>query len=223
MIRRSILKGLAVMALPGTGGLTPPANAPRGQALTPGVQPGTTGGVQFARVVVVFGPTGAVNGVFVYQPGTRPGTGNGPVLSGTEATADLYGNPVEPGWVSYAAPGSAAWAQLGAGQLNLNFPGMTTPASVALSVAGQAALLSGDTSAGDSPAGVQVTSKNANGGSRLVSLVSDKTQLTASASADLPLAHLAQFPISGAATLATTIAAVNALYAALVTAQVFAS
>lgn len=43
------------------------------------------------------------------------------------------------------------------------------------------------------------------------------------ASHTLPLAHDANFPVSGAATLAQVITALNALYADLVTAQVFAS
>jgi len=46
--------------------------------------------------------------------------------------------------------------------------------------------------------------------------------LNTSASASIPLAALSQFPISGSATLATTITAVNALYSALVTAGIIA-
>ena len=221
--RRSFLGGMIAMTIPGAGGQQPPGQgAPRGQKTPPGVQPGTTG-VDFARVVIVFGPSGAVNGVFVYQAGTKPGAGNGPLLSGTLSAKDFYGNTVQQGWVSYAAPGSSAYAALLNAHVALSTTGMTSPALVEVTIPGQAALTSGDTSVSDSPAAVTVTSKNANGGARLVSLVSDQTQLTAGSSANIPLAHLSQFPISGAATLATTIAAVNALYAALVTAQVFAS
>ena len=213
-----------MLAMTGLGGTPPPPmNAPRGQATPPGVQPGVSAGIDFARVVVVFGPTGAVNGVFIYQAGTTPKTGNGPLLSGTLAADDLYKNPVQQGWVSYAAPDSNTYAALLNAHLALNIAGMSSPGLVLMDFAGQIAMLSGDTAAGDSPAAVTATSKNANGGARLVSLVADQVQLNAAASANIPLAHLSQFPISGAATLATTIAAVNALYAALVTAQVFAS
>lgn len=211
------------MTIPGMGGQQPPGQgAPRGQKTPPGVQPGTTG-VDFARVVIVFGPSGAVNGVFIYQAGTKPAAGNGPVLSGTLSSKDFYTNVVQQGWVSYASPGSSTYAALLNAHLALSFAGAVSPGLVLMLAAGQISMQSGTTGVSDSPAAVTATSKNANGGARLVSLVADQVQLNAAASANLPLAHLSQFPISGAATLATTIAAVNALYAALVTAQVFAS
>lgn len=211
------------MTIPGMGGQQPPGQgAPRGQKTPPGVQPGTTG-VDFARVVIVFGPSGAVNGVFIYQAGTKPAAGNGPVLSGTLSAKDFYGNTTQQGWVSYASPGSGTYAALINATLFLKIAGMFTPGGVSMGPAGQIGLTSGETTSGDSPAGVFALSKNANGGLRGVQLVADQVQLIAGASADLPLAHLSQFPVSGAATLAQVITAVNAMYAALVTAQVFAS
>ena len=201
-----------------------PFNAPAGQATPVGVQPGTQAGITFARVVIVFGPTGAVNGIFIYNPGTTPGAGNGPVLSGTLAAKDPYGNAVQQGWVSYAAPGSSVFGALLNGLLELNAAGSVSPGSVAAFGAGNLLIGSGTTGAADNQASVELQSKNASGKTaRVGAFAVDELQLTAGASALLPLAHLSQFPISGAATLATTIAAVNALYAALVTAQVFAS
>lgn len=225
--RRSFLGGMIAMTIPGAGGQQPPGQgAPRGQKTPPGVQPGTTG-VDFARVVIVFGPSGAVNGVFIYQAGTKPGAGNGPVLSGTLSAKDFYGNAVQSGWVSYSSPGSAAWAQLLQGQLAINVTASQShPATVSAAGAGGIDLNSGTVTAGDSPAVVQATSAQnplSSGGQSTIALGAARTQLVNGASALLPLAHLSQFPISGAASLATTIAAVNALYAALVTAQVFAS
>jgi hypothetical protein len=46
------------------------------------------------RIVVVYGPTGAVTGVFVYAPGTTPKLGNPPVAWMTESAKDPYGNAV---------------------------------------------------------------------------------------------------------------------------------
>ena len=213
------------MTIPGAGGQQQrPFNAPAGQATPVGVQPGTQAGITFARAVVVFGPTGAVNGIFIYQAGTTPANGNGPVLSGTLAPTDPYKNTVQQGWVSYASPGSAAWGALLNGELQLNSPGSVAPGTVAAFGAGNVLAVSGTTGAADAAASFELQSKNASGlAARVAALAVDQLQLTAGASAKLPLAHLSQFPISGAATLATTIAAANAMYAALVTAQVFAS
>lgn len=88
------------MTTPGSGdGLVRPQNAPSGQQVVSGIQPGTTGGVTLAQYVVVFGTpnpaTGAAPGVFVYS-GT-PAAGNSPVLSLTLATEDPYGNAIAPG------------------------------------------------------------------------------------------------------------------------------
>lgn len=224
MIRRGFLGGMIAMTIPGAGGQQQRPFTAGGQSTPTGVQPGVSAGIDFARVVVVFGPTGAVNGVFIYQAGTTPKNGNGPVLSGTLSSTDLYKNAVQQGWVAYSAPGSSSWAALLGAALRLNAPSSVLPGQVFANAAGSVEIESGTTGAADNQASVLVQSANASGlGARLVSLVSDQTQLVASASQNIPLAHLSQFPISGAASLATTIAAVNALYAALVTAQVFAS
>lgn len=80
----------------------------------------------YARAVIVFGPTGAVVGVFIYQPGTTPALGNPPVISllgypGSPAT-DPFGNPVDGGVVTYGTGGFAGgFAQLIQNQLALGF------------------------------------------------------------------------------------------------------
>lgn len=76
--------------------LYPPLNAPPGMQTPVGVQPGVQS-VEFARFLLVFGPSGAVSGVFVYQPGTTPGPGNPPVISITESATDPFGNTVDGG------------------------------------------------------------------------------------------------------------------------------
>lgn len=82
------------MTTPGMGG-TPPA--PPGY-LPPGLPDVSAGSVNIfrGRLVIVFGPTGTVSGIFVYQQGTTPGPGNTPIVSITNSTTDPYGNPVQP-------------------------------------------------------------------------------------------------------------------------------
>lgn len=86
-------------AVSGQGdGLVRPVNAPSGQPVVPGVQPGTSGGLVLAQYVIVFGnpgPGGSAPGLFIYSG--NPGPGNPPVLSDTLATEDPYGNPIAPG------------------------------------------------------------------------------------------------------------------------------
>lgn len=84
--RRLALKG--VLAMTGDG-LRRPVNAPPGQAVSPGVQPGVTGGIVLARYVIV---TGAGGGVFIYV-GT-PGFLNPPAAWLGASGADPYGNPL---------------------------------------------------------------------------------------------------------------------------------
>jgi hypothetical protein len=90
-------------------GLRRPLNAPGTVPLGYGAQPGVSNGVQFARQVIVFGPSGTVVGIFVYAPGTTPGHGNLPLVSITQSATDPYGNTVQPGVTSYAP---AAFAEL---------------------------------------------------------------------------------------------------------------
>jgi hypothetical protein len=92
--RRQFGTGAAAMA---GDKLRRPLNAPPAVTPAPGVQPGSTG-VEFARIVIVFGPAGGQPvGVFVYAQGTTPGPGNPPVLSMTLASKDPYGNAIDPG------------------------------------------------------------------------------------------------------------------------------
>ena len=76
-----------------------------------GVAPASGGQVVRARLVIVYGPTGAIVGVFVYQPGTTPAHGNPPVAWMTAATSDPYGNPVQPQIGSQAANGQGVLLQ----------------------------------------------------------------------------------------------------------------
>lgn len=81
------------MTIPGLGGQQPaPWNAPPGGQVATGIQPGVTGAVITAQLVIVSGPSA---GVFVYS-GT-PGLGNPPIVSITAGTSDPFGNPVTPG------------------------------------------------------------------------------------------------------------------------------
>lgn len=162
-------------------GLPPPRPdqryAPTGAPMAPG-----SPNVIRARLVIVSGPTGAVNGIFIYQPGTTPGAGNGPVLSGTESTADPSGNAVKPGWTSYAAPGSGTYAELINGFLLLNAAGANTPCEVVAQAPGFAVMSSGNAVPSDTPAAVSAQSASANGGQSLVALTAQLAQLTQSGS-----------------------------------------
>jgi hypothetical protein len=77
----------------GVGGLPPRRIDQQPVPPAAAVQPGATSTVR-ARTVIISG-SGAGVGVFVYD-GT-PGAGNPPVVSITSASADPYGNAVEPG------------------------------------------------------------------------------------------------------------------------------
>jgi hypothetical protein len=90
-------------------GLVAPLNAPAAGAIATGVQPGTTQPVVIANLVIIFGPAGKISGLFVYQPGTVPGAGNPPIAWITAASADPYGNTVQPGMflAELAASGNA--------------------------------------------------------------------------------------------------------------------
>lgn len=61
-----------------------------------GVAP-SSGAVFRGRLVLVFGPSGTVSGVFVYAPGTTPGAGNTPIAAMTASATDPFGNDVTPG------------------------------------------------------------------------------------------------------------------------------
>jgi hypothetical protein len=79
-------------------GLIRPLNAPSGQQVLPGVQPGVSGGVTLAQYVVIFSApdaSGAGGGMFVYTGSPAPG--NPPIFSVSNATEDPYGNAIAPG------------------------------------------------------------------------------------------------------------------------------
>jgi hypothetical protein len=128
--RRTILGRLAAaMTIPGLGGQTPPRPDQRyagSQSVV--VAPGSSQIVR-ARVVIVSGAAGAVEGVFVYQPGTTPGAGNPPIFWITAGTTDPFGNAVEPtagltGTGTFTAgPSSGTQVQLASGGASgfLNF------------------------------------------------------------------------------------------------------
>lgn len=103
MIRRMLLKGMLAM----TGdGLARPMNAPPGQQLTPGIQPGAPGIVNATRVIIA-GPGG---GLFIYSP-TRA-TNN--LIYSDVAVAGVddprLGNTVLAGATSYSNQGGTYYA-----------------------------------------------------------------------------------------------------------------
>lgn len=93
---------------PGSGGLIPPpVNAPAGQAVPIGVQPGT--GSQIARVTqIIITPGAVLQGIFTYS--TNPGAAGTLIESASVATAgtDQYGNHYVAGHASYGANFAAA-------------------------------------------------------------------------------------------------------------------
>lgn len=76
----------------GTGGTPPP---PPGYVPPPlpGVAAGSVN-IFRGRLVLVFGPSGAVSGVFVYQAGTVPANGNAPIFWATSSSSDPFGNAI---------------------------------------------------------------------------------------------------------------------------------
>jgi hypothetical protein len=71
-------------------GLVRPLGAPSAQATPVGVQPGVSGNVLFARLVIISGA--GVDGVYVYKAGTTPGLGNPPIAWESSGLVDPYGN-----------------------------------------------------------------------------------------------------------------------------------
>lgn len=91
----------------GSDGLVRPLNAPQGQQILPGVQPGVTGGVVLAQYVIIFGTAG---GLFIYSGSPAPG--NPPVFSISNASEDPYGNAIAPGIWAGQFPGVQAGLDL---------------------------------------------------------------------------------------------------------------
>jgi hypothetical protein len=113
MISRRVF-GMGVALVAGDG-LVRGIGAPAGQATPIGVQAGVSNSIDFARAVVIFGPTGSVLGVYVYAPGTTPAPGNPPIMSMGNSSVDLYGNAIHPG-ISSQIPGGN-WVSLFQGQI----------------------------------------------------------------------------------------------------------
>jgi hypothetical protein len=113
-------------------GLVRPLNAPAGQQVLPGVQPGTTSGVVLAQFVIIFGATG---GMFVYS-GT-PGPGNPPVYSVSSATTDPYGNTIEAGIWAGQFGGTQAGLQVNGSLGQLAFPVASSSAATVAGISGK--------------------------------------------------------------------------------------
>lgn len=143
-----------------TAGLPPPRPdqgfAPAGTPMAPG-----SPNVVRARQVIVFGPSGAIVGIFVYAAGTTPGPGNPPVDSITRSSTDPWGNPVEPDFVAYGSGG--AYSQLTDGVLNFfGSTGQFSPAQLrTLDVAGFLDMVSGLVTGSDVAAEFTLQSQSA--------------------------------------------------------------
>lgn len=80
----------------GLGRPTPSRFPYPGSPQTSGVAPPGNTQVFRGRLVIIFGPTGTVSGIFMYAPGTTPGPGNPPIAWLTNTSTDPYGNAVSP-------------------------------------------------------------------------------------------------------------------------------
>jgi hypothetical protein len=98
-------------------GLVRPLNAPQGQQILPGVQPGVSGAVVLAQYVIIFGASG---GLFIYSG--SPGPGNPPIYTISNATQDPYGNAIEAGIWAGPFGGSQAGLQYSGTSAQLAFP-----------------------------------------------------------------------------------------------------
>lgn len=74
--------------------------------------PGSSSSIVRARLVIVSGPSGAIEGIFVYKAGTVPGAGNGPILAITNASKDPYGNTVHPVFQAGNPAAGAGYTQI---------------------------------------------------------------------------------------------------------------
>jgi len=195
---------VGALAAAGLGGLPPrPVNAPRGQWTPPGVQPGVTNPIVRALQVIV-GRKPSVQ-IQLFTAGTA---GVLAVLYNTTAftNGELLGEI------------QGAFAQM-----ILNGPGNTA--------AGHKDFVGIEMNSSDgvsSSANMQFIYTDTGGGVHEVAYVDSggfhvlgPLQIDGGV-ATLPLAAVPQFPVSGSATLATTITALNALYNQLVTGQVIA-
>jgi hypothetical protein len=96
----------------GLGRGTPSRFPYPGAVSTPaGVAPPGNVGVFRGKLVIVYGPSGTISGVFVYAPGTTPAKGNPPIAWMTGGTSDPYGNTVTPQIGSQASNGQGVVLQ----------------------------------------------------------------------------------------------------------------
>ena len=100
-------------------GLVRPLNAPTGQPLAYGTQPGTTSPLLRAVLVLVGG--GGVSGVFVYDPAIAAGD---LIASMTDATADPFGDVTAKGVTAYVVIGGHRYAINLNQQIALGLPGL---------------------------------------------------------------------------------------------------
>lgn len=163
--RRTVLAGGIAMAAAGDG-LVRPLNAPPAQHVQPGVQPGVSPGTFIGRLVLVFGPTGAISGIFVYGVGTTPGPGNIPIFWITQigVTTDPFGNTLPRSGMGGRS--STGFTVINNGQLAF---GVNTAGSfdgtVFESQAGKLVITSGKLASGGQVAGISVESSDTVGGS----------------------------------------------------------
>lgn len=181
-----LLGALVVLLVIVPAGLPPPrpdqGYAPGGTPMAPGSQ-----NVVRARLVLIFGPTGSITGLFMYAAGTTPGAGNQPILAVTNQSTDPFGNPIPaPGVTVFASANQ--WANLNNAVLSFNAAaGQASQAGIASNAAGQLVLESGEVSAGDSQAEIGMLSSDANGGGgSLIELIATSTLLNSEASSATP-------------------------------------
>jgi hypothetical protein len=164
-------------------GLRRPLNAPPGITPAPGVQPGTTTGIIFARYVIVFGPTDSVTGVFVYAAGTTPGPGNPPVISIGENTEDPYGNTVVPGIIQYGSGGSYSGLVVQGGTSILQMVTQATASNIPPEV--YAAALNAGTATEYQVLTILSGEETATGGNAFINLFSQNANATTQAFGEL--------------------------------------
>jgi hypothetical protein len=84
-------------------GLFAPANAPAGQPLPVGVQPGTSGPVILARLVIVYGANGAIL-IYSGTPAAGNLVGSWAAAAGTDSFGNSYGAGITVGTATSSTP-----------------------------------------------------------------------------------------------------------------------
>lgn len=112
------------------------------------------------RLVIVFGPSGSVVGVFVYAAGATPGPGTGPIAWLTSSSTDPFGNPVSPPFGTRSAINGSTQIAGGIIALSPVVPG-SAAAQLAAPVAGELQLSPGLVTGLDTAVGLLLLSKAA--------------------------------------------------------------